>query len=989
MKIPHQVIGRTNPSGRNLRYLRTNASAEDFGAAIGRGLQNFGGAISRFEEQYKNRIDESNRFNRQRAAAQFQTRLMQESAQRRDNLEGSGAGFMAMSIPEYERIREQFVEEQGIAPEEVDAFMAQTESILQAQARNDLAFELDYSDNYYQSEIQTEFTAAQNRVFEDPSRTDAELASLAELIESSSLSTQQKADTLRRARIDLLAVEYGSRVRNGELAPSAIGMGEPQVADLEYLAQRANSSVNVTDLDPRSAAEATQYLRMVAPPHVRLTSGYRGAGHPVEQRKRRPGQGPHTVHGAMDFSGFRSEDEKQAAIDYWLARGARGIGWYSWGIHVDFRPNPSGWGPNTRDLEGTPQWFRTRVAQLKAGQYDNVEPAIPNTPFAIPRPTSGPRGIRNHNPGNIKDGDFAQGLPGYTGSDGTFAQFNSPQAGAYAMARLLRSYENDGLNTIASIIGRWAPPQENATQEYIRIVSEKVGIDADQPFSFTGNPGVAVAVMKAMMEHENGVAAPLSDGELVQVHQALVRGEGPPVPAQSAAQITDPRYADLPLEMRQTLFDDAMQARNDLISQMAAAREAQREMAIQQLQTDLFDGRAGKTQIEQAREALSLTYDETNKAYKILNDRNNEAATLRRAVDDLRSPNKVWDANSEREREKLDALFKQAGGAAGIKSRDETTTRRLFGITSTTGVVPPAAIQALGELTFSEDPAVLDYAFGTLNMLREVSPYSFNLIAGEDLVERLSRWRSLSQFMDQTQLRDVMKMTTDPLQAGRMRQVEQQASELFDEEYEAGAVWDKVASDLNVGFPLGRRNYPNNPVSRELHRDFRTLFIQGYKFTGTQEGAERYAREAIKNKWGKTTIGTRERMMPYPPDSNTSTTTMIPPIDGSHGWIKDQLLELAREEIDPDIEDGQITLVFDDVSERNRRLGKIDYAVVITDPDSGVPRRAVLPPVTLDDGTVQPAQELRWPYYNLETGENESWLTAKEGYAKRLAEEVD
>jgi hypothetical protein len=56
----------------------------------------------------------------------------------------------------------------------------------------------------------------------------------------------------------------------------------------------------------------------------------------------------------------------------------------------------------------------------------------------IPAPKSkGTRGERNFNPGNIEDGDFARSLPGYAGSDGRFAKFESMDHGYNAIESLL------------------------------------------------------------------------------------------------------------------------------------------------------------------------------------------------------------------------------------------------------------------------------------------------------------------------------------------------------------------------------------------------------------------------------------------------------------------------------------------------------------------------------------------------------------------------
>ena len=69
------------------------------------------------------------------------------------------------------------------------------------------------------------------------------------------------------------------------------------------------------------------------------------------------------------------------------------------------------------------------------------------------------RGIRNHNPGNLRrSADPWQGLaPEQTDKD--FFQFTSAKWGIRALARTLIAYQDKvGLKNIKQMIGRWAPP---------------------------------------------------------------------------------------------------------------------------------------------------------------------------------------------------------------------------------------------------------------------------------------------------------------------------------------------------------------------------------------------------------------------------------------------------------------------------------------------------------------------------------------------------
>jgi hypothetical protein len=118
-----------------------------------------------------------------------------------------------------------------------------------------------------------------------------------------------------------------------------------------------------------------------------------------------------------------------------------------------------------------------------------------------------PRGVRNNNFGNIEDGSFAQSLPGYKGSDGRFAVFETPEHGMTAMDRLLTSYGKRGINTVSGVIDRWAPSADgNNTGNYSRYVAEKAGF-APTAVIDMNDPAVRQKLAGAMAEFENDPSA--------------------------------------------------------------------------------------------------------------------------------------------------------------------------------------------------------------------------------------------------------------------------------------------------------------------------------------------------------------------------------------------------------------------------------------------------------------------------------------------------
>ncbi len=152
---------------------------------------------------------------------------------------------------------------------------------------------------------------------------------------------------------------------------------------------------------------------------------------------------------------------------------------------------------------------------MGGGGYGAPAPAAPSAPSFGGGGSGVPRNQRNNNPGNIEDGEFAKSLPGYRGSDGRFAIFDTPDAGRAAQGRLLASYGERGYDTPAKIINRWAPPSDNnPTDAYVQFVAQKLGVDPDTRLDLQ-NPQVQQAVAAAIEQFEGGGQSASNDGALM------------------------------------------------------------------------------------------------------------------------------------------------------------------------------------------------------------------------------------------------------------------------------------------------------------------------------------------------------------------------------------------------------------------------------------------------------------------------------------------
>lgn len=176
-------------------------------------------------------------------------------------------------------------------------------------------------------------------------------------------------------------------------------------------------------------------------------------------------------------------------------------------------------------------------ARLGVGQYSPDATAVSGDQNA-------PRGIRNNNPGNIKQTGVAW-LGAVPSDDPTYVSFASPAAGIRALA--LNAYhlqQKDGAQTVGDLISKWAPASDNNdTQAYIADVSKQMGVDPSTPIDLQ-NPQQLTALTNAIITHENGtnpysqqqvqqgVDAALGNGKLPETHPAVtVGGGGMVVPA--------------------------------------------------------------------------------------------------------------------------------------------------------------------------------------------------------------------------------------------------------------------------------------------------------------------------------------------------------------------------------------------------------------------------------------------------------------------------
>ncbi len=124
------------------------------------------------------------------------------------------------------------------------------------------------------------------------------------------------------------------------------------------------------------------------------------------------------------------------------------------------------------------------------------------------------RGIRLANPGNLRHGERWQGMA-EDQPDPDFVKFTAAQFGVRAMGRVLLTYKKKKVSTVRAIISRWAPKVENDTDAYVDHVADLIGVTPDEAID-VDDCAVALALVKAIIRHENANAMPYSDKMLLE-----------------------------------------------------------------------------------------------------------------------------------------------------------------------------------------------------------------------------------------------------------------------------------------------------------------------------------------------------------------------------------------------------------------------------------------------------------------------------------------
>ena len=163
--------------------------------------------------------------------------------------------------------------------------------------------------------------------------------------------------------------------------------------------------------------------------------------------------------------------------------------------------------PQEKDL------FDQKITDLMNTTSPRVKRIASDSPFGLPKKEGMAQGgivgyqegggpIGANNPFNLRD--YNQDWQGQSGTTDGFVDFEDEFSGVRAADKLLSNYgTREGIDTLRGAIARFAPPNENLTEDYISFVAEQTGIPSEQPIDL-GNEGTRRSILAAMAKMESG-----------------------------------------------------------------------------------------------------------------------------------------------------------------------------------------------------------------------------------------------------------------------------------------------------------------------------------------------------------------------------------------------------------------------------------------------------------------------------------------------------
>ncbi len=389
---------------------------------------------------------------------------------------------------------------------------------------------------------------------------------------------------------------------------------------------------------------------------------------------------------------------------------------------------------------------------------------------------------------------------------------------------------------------------------------------------------------------------------------------------------TDPRFAGIGLDQKQSLANSAASSMSSAATQAAADANRAAELFRKQM-FELGYQYGNLNQLSELKKNQMFNAEAERRFREGVDGYNKKEASVSEVTQKLSSKSALL----PRDQAGFTNWFGQ-DSFNGLANGDQAAYDKLRYAVSQSGQMPNGTVEAMRLALASPQSERMAMEFlASLNAgdPRVLAKAGFT---DKDLADSLLFGRIASRTDPQTayaqfgQIKDQRKtILADPAKAKKDA-----------ETYFAENVTPQDLANLHRGLITWAPNDPVAPVnpatSAQLMADASSAFTDGYMITGSTEGAEAYMEAYIKKTWGPTTVGSQKELMKYAPENYYDA------VNGDHSYLQRELqwqLSPVNAPSGQTLREDSGMIVADTQTESEVRAGKLPTYRIMATNDQG------------------------------------------------------
>lgn len=386
----------------------------------------------------------------------------------------------------------------------------------------------------------------------------------------------------------------------------------------------------------------------------------------------------------------------------------------------------------------------------------------------------------------------------------------------------------------------------------------------------------AVDVVGAEQVKLNGGNANMTAGEFANLW--IKKAE-----TASADVDSNPAFANVPYEDRLALTKDALSDAAKEETERARQNKALYESQLNTLLTNIHDGTAGQVEIDAFRQTHpNMDYSDLTKADSALKTYNEGLGLAATGFAKLQSGG-VFDPTDTDDKKRVNAMVGKDGLTALQAGDRNVVTNGIIPLVQQTGMIPSDVSGSLMGMMRSTNQQRAMFAYDTLSQLNDASPRAFDQLP-ESVQKDVAFWRARKDMMPADELMAALNGGTTAEQRQAQMTLEKEAKDYLGTSVNKVPNLTTLVSNLPGEFASWYQSNPAMPAlpwaAQAVYQEYQTEFIDAYKKYGNPTDASTAATEAMKKRWGVTSVG-QKSLIRNPPE------TVYKAYNGSYDWIND------------------------------------------------------------------------------------------------------